>query len=156
MGVAVVAIRLVGGVTPLAVTRHGAGAVHAQAPLGDVVVMGAPVGHLAAGVFVPPAELVMAALLDIGNVGRRAFPEVPVEAFGNGSFGERAADRIVADPGLDGVDLADPAVADELAGQAVAGVGALLAAGLEDAVILPRGLDHRLAFVDGQARGFSQ
>ena len=72
---------------------------------------------------------------------------------GNGNFGEGSACRIVADPGLDRVDLADPAIADELAGQAITGVGSLLAARLEDAVILPRGLDHRLAFFDGQAKG---
>ena len=37
-----------------------AAAVHVQGPLGDVEVVGAPVGHLAAGVLVPPAELVVA------------------------------------------------------------------------------------------------
>ena len=39
-----------------------------QAPLGDVVVMGTPVGHLAAGILVPPAELVVAASRMIGDV----------------------------------------------------------------------------------------
>src|SRR6185312_3227741 len=34
-------------------------------PLSDIDVMRAPVGHLAAGVFVPPAELVMAATRDV-------------------------------------------------------------------------------------------
>ncbi len=72
---------------------------------------------------------------------------------GTADFRERAADRVVADPGLDGVDPADPAVADQLAGQAIAGVGPLLAAGLEDAVVLPRRLDHRLAFLDRQRQG---
>ena len=56
-----------------------AGVVLAEAPLGDVVVVRAPVGQLAAGVLVPPAELVVAPLLDVGDVGRRALPEVPVE-----------------------------------------------------------------------------
>src|SRR5205085_715228 len=44
-----------------ALDEVGAGAVHPQRPLRDVVVVRAPVGHLAAGVFVPPAEVVMAA-----------------------------------------------------------------------------------------------
>src|SRR5262249_32621131 len=50
-----------------AIRRRRAGArntdgptlVHSQRPLRDVVVMCTPVGHLAAGVFIPPAEVVM-------------------------------------------------------------------------------------------------
>ena len=95
----------------------------------------------------------MAPFLDVGDVGRRAFPEVPVELLGDRYDGERAADGVVADPGLDGVHLADPAVAHQLAGQAIARVGALLAAGLEDAVVLAGRLDHRLAFLDGEREG---
>jgi hypothetical protein len=57
------------------------------------------------------------------------------------------------DAGLDGMHLADPAVAHQLAGQAISRVGALLAAGLEDAVVHAGGLDHRLAFVDGERVG---
>ena len=64
---------------PTAVTATGPVSSMPEAPLGDVVVVRAPVGHLAAGVLVPPAELVMAALLDVGHVGGRALPEVPVE-----------------------------------------------------------------------------
>ena len=120
----------------MAVTDTGPELVHPQAPLGDVVVMGAPVGHLAAGVLVPPAELVVASFGDVGNIGRGAQPEVPVEALGNGGFLERPADRVVADPGLDGVNPAEPAVAHQLAGQSIARIGPLLAAGLEDAVVL--------------------
>jgi hypothetical protein len=57
------------------------------------------------------------------------------------------------DAGLDGVHLADPAAAHQLAGQAIARVGTPLAAGLEDVVVHAGGLDHRLAFVDGERVG---
>ena len=58
------------------------------------------------------------------------------------------------DAGLDVVHLVDPAVAHQLAGQAISRVGALLAAGLEDAVDHAGGPDHRLAFVNGEREGF--
>jgi hypothetical protein len=57
------------------------------------------------------------------------------------------------DAGLDGVHVANPAAAHQLAGQTIAHVGALLATGLEGAVVYPGGLDHRLAFVDGERVG---
>ena len=83
MRVAVVAVGLLRGLDAGGRDVHRAGSVHAQAPLGDVVVVGAPVGQLAAAVFVPPSELIMTSFLDVRDVGRRAFPEVPVEPFGN-------------------------------------------------------------------------
>ena len=46
------------------------GAVLLDGPLGDIDVVGAPVGHLAAGVFVPPAELVVRARVAVGIAGR--------------------------------------------------------------------------------------
>ena len=57
------------------------------------------------------------------------------------------------DAGLDGVQLVDPAVAHQLACQAIAHVEALLATGLEGAVVSPGGHDHRLAFVNGEREG---
>ena len=96
----------------------------------------------------------MAAFLDVGDVGGRPLPEIPVEPLGNFSRGERTADRIVADSRLDGVNLADSAIANELAGEAISRVGALLASGLEDFVVLARCLVHRLAFLDRQGQGF--
>src|SRR5205823_10426326 len=73
--------------------------------------------------------------------------------FGNGGFTERAADWVVADPGLDGVDSADPTVAHELTGQSIARIRPLLAARLEDAVVFPRSLSHRLSLLNRQREG---
>ena len=77
----------------MAVTTDRSAVVHAEAPLGDVVVMGAPVGHLAAGVFVPPAELVMAAFLDVIDAasGRATCPSSAPSA---ATFGKGPADRL--------------------------------------------------------------
>ena len=96
--------------------------VHAQRPLRDVVVVRAPVGHLAAGELVPPAELVVAvgvareapADLLLGlqeavvHLGRRTQPEVPVESLRHVGLGDRRAGRVGADPGLDRLDLFRP------------------------------------------------
>ena len=54
----------------------------------------------------------------------------------------------------DGVEFAEAAVADHFAGFAEAGVGALLAAGLEDAVVFGDGGDHGAAFGDREGAGF--
>ena len=134
----------------------GAAAVLVQGPLGDVEVVGTPVGHLAAGVLVPPAELVVAvrlvALLAIGDLRGRAEPEVPVQALGDGRLRERAARRVAADAALDGLDLADAAGADQLDRQAehAAELGALLAAGLQDAAGVLDHLLDRQRLGDGQ------
>ena len=77
---AVVAVGLLGRGRAFGLDRDRAAAVGTEAPLGDVVVMGAPVGHLAAGVFVPPAEFVMAALLDVIDLRRRAQARSPSSA----------------------------------------------------------------------------
>src|SRR5206468_10841258 len=39
--------------------------VHVEGPLGNIIVMGAPVSHLAAGVRIPPAELIVAVRVDL-------------------------------------------------------------------------------------------
>src|SRR6185312_7442651 len=64
----------------------------AHRPVGDVDMVRAPVGQLAAGIFVPPAEFVMTARPAMrlavvpGEITERhgsdgALPEVPIEAF---------------------------------------------------------------------------
>lgn len=50
-----------------------------DSPLCDVDVMGTPISHFSAGILQPPAELKMAALLDVGDQRRLAKPEVPIE-----------------------------------------------------------------------------
>ena len=54
----------------LRLDRDRAAVVHAQAPLGDVEVMGAEVGHLAAGVVPEEAEVVVDPLLVVRRLGR--------------------------------------------------------------------------------------
>ena len=59
--------------------------------------VGSPVGEFAAGVFVPPAEVIVASLLDVVDFGGLSEPHVPVEVcrwcgFGEGSTGGAAVD----------------------------------------------------------------
>ena len=70
------------GVGAVDFDRPHACCVLPDGPGGDVDVVGAPVGELAARVFVPPAELVVAALLDVVDLRRLAEPDVPVEFLG--------------------------------------------------------------------------
>lgn len=100
-----------------------------------------------------PSELIMTSLFDEIDFGGPAEPEVPVELFGDGFGGIGAAFGVVADAGLDGLDSAEPAVADQFAGQAEASVGALLAADLEDGVLPSSDLDQSLSLGDGQGQG---
>src|SRR5262249_8986938 len=134
-----------------------AGVVHAQAPLGDVEVVGAPVGHHAAGV--------LAVLPPVGEVGVHAAraedrvvrplrgrpqPAVPVQAGLFLLLRQVARLAGAADVDVDRLDLADAAAAHQLAGGAELVAGALLAAGLEDAVVLAGRLDHGAGLADGQ------
>src|SRR5262249_45760992 len=116
-----------------AVDRDRTAVVHAHGPLRDVVVMGAPVGHLPSGMVLPPAEVVMAALRRVVDACGRAKPEIPVQTFGHRLGLERPFLRIVADAGFDALDHAEAAVADQFTGQAETGVRTLLAAGLKHA-----------------------
>src|SRR5262249_25606165 len=129
-GMAVVAVGPIRRGSAGAAHADGAGLIHAESPLRDVVVMGAPVGHLAAGGLVPPGDLVMATLGHIFDARRRAEPEVPVEPFEHRPHLERAAHGIRADQRRHAADLADAAVAHQLGGETEAAVvlGALLRA----------------------------
>ena len=121
----------------------------------------APVGHLAAGVFVEPAEFVRRPAVDhpvpplafhvVGQRGRPE-PEVPVQAFGHIDLGDGVAGGVAADARLDLLDLADAAVPHQLAGEAefAAELAALLAADLENPAGVLGDLDHGLALVDGE------
>src|SRR5262249_5291179 len=98
-GEAVEAVRLfMGRRTRGRLDLHRAGTIGAETPLGDVVVVRAPVGDLAARVLVPPAKLSMAALLDEFDFGGLAEPEIPIEPGGNGAGREWPPLRVVADP----------------------------------------------------------
>ena len=159
-GVAVVAIAGVerlGGFEYLDVGR--AVAVHAEAPLRDVDVVRAPVGHLAATVIVPPAEFVVAVRLvlvvlpfeAVGHLRGRPQPHVPVEFLGRLDFLDRSAGRVAADAALDARDLADATGANHIGREAeLRHLAALLAPGLEHLLRLLHGLLEEQGFLDGQ------
>ena len=65
MCMAIVLVVCLGRRGALGFHGHRAVAVHSQTPLSDVVVVGAPVGHLAAGVLVPPTELIVTARVGV-------------------------------------------------------------------------------------------
>src|SRR6185503_11632836 len=65
----------------LAFDAYRPAGIEPQAPQCDVIVMRAPVGHGAAGVVVPIAEGHVRALGNVGNFGRLAEPEIPVETW---------------------------------------------------------------------------
>ncbi len=91
-GIAVLERHRMLGVGAVDLDRAHALLVLIDGPSGDVDVVGPPVGELAAGVFVPPAELVVAALLDVVDLRRLAEPDVPVEFCRRVRLRERSAD----------------------------------------------------------------
>ncbi len=131
----------------------GAGFIHAEAPLGDVVVVRAHVGVAAAGVFAivaPGGEVIVHAPGAEHRVvrphGRGAEPEVPVEAGLHLLGGQVAPAARAAHADGDGLDLAQPAAADDFRrlAELAEHVGTLLAAGLEDALVFARRVDAAL------------
>ncbi len=128
--------------------------VHTQAPLGDVEVVGAPVGHHAAGVVadLPPAAAVVAAA-SFGVVrlpGSRAQPAVPIEALADGFLGQVFLLGRGTDVDMDRQHLSDPPAADQFAGEAEVALAALLAAGLKHAAVSSHRRDHVPGLADRQ------
>ena len=123
-------------------------------PVGDVVVVGAPVGHGAAGILIPVAEERMAALRDILDRRRLALPEIPVQAGGHGRRAERPLAEAGRQPDIGRLELADAAVADELARQPEHLRAALLGAGLQDDAVVAHRLDDVAALADRQRERF--
>ena len=121
-------------------------------PARDVIVVRAPVGHGSAGVFVPPAEVGMAALFDVIDLGRLAEPEIPVQPRRHLRRGKRAGAQSSRQPDRDLLELPDAPVAHQFAGQAKFFAAALLRAGLEDDPALANGLDHVFALVNSQGQ----
>ena len=120
-----------------------------------VEVVDAPVGHLAVAPIPLPMPVVVEALAHHGGHGGGAGPQIVVDTGGNGlGFGDLADGGTGVESGT--VDPEDSAV---LAGLEVAGgffdrgAGALLRAGLDDAVIFAGGGDHLAAFPNAVAYG---
>src|SRR5262245_40377975 len=121
--------------------------------------MGAHVGEATAGVFAVVAEggevVVDAARAEdvvVGAGGRGAIPHFPVGPLWGLLVGQVAGNGGATDADADGANLADAAAADVFDGAAedAAELGALLAAGLEDDVVVAGGADHGPRFGDRQ------
>ncbi len=89
------------------------GMLHPDRPLRDIDVVGAPVGQLAAGVIVPPAEESVGPLFDVGGFGGGAEPAVPIEPNGWRGRLERPLILAAFEPDQHAADGAEPAAADE-------------------------------------------
>src|SRR5262249_50624241 len=134
--------------------RDGPGRFRVQSPTRDVEVVRAPVGHLAAGVVPEPPEVVMATEGIVGDIRRRSQPHIPVEFFrlffGEYLFGLEAGHRVARVTCADLVDRADGAFPDKFDGLLIMRAGPLLAARLNNAVVIARGFDNLAALDDGQ------
>ena len=135
--------------------------VHAEAPLRDVEMVRAPIGHAAAAVFAVVAPigkmLVNAARAQFGIVsafGRRAEPHVPVQAGFVRLSRQITRDCRTTDGDLHHPNPADDTVAHEFARGAKFPRGPLHGAGLEHDVVLAHRLHHGLRFVNRLAKRF--
>ena len=128
----------------------------AERPGGDVDVVRSPVGELATGILVPPAELVVAAFLPVVDQGGLALPEVPVEFLGRGCCRERPTGRTAVDPHGHFLDIAQKSFLDHVHGaQPTAAVTTLLGANEENFVaVLFAGVANQLVFFERQRQWF--
>ena len=96
----------------------------------------------------------MAVLSVVRHHGRLADVEIPVQSFRNGHFREWAVDRAGGQTHDDMLELADAAVANQFAGEAEIAVAALLAADLNDALVVAHRFHEAFAFVNGERERF--
>ena len=136
-----------------------AAAVHPQPPLGDVEMVGAEVVDAAVAVVavVPPVgeDRVVVLRRQLGVVGperRGPQPHVPVERLRHRLRRQIALLGGAAHVDVHHLQLADGAVAHQLAGEAEVVVGALLAAHLKNAAVAAGRLGNRLGLADGQRK----
>ncbi len=132
----------------------GTAVVHAEAPLRDVKMMRAPIGHVAAGIIaeIAPAEWVN--LVAVTAEGSRTEPHVPIHALRNGLSWQVAFGRRATDFDEDFFHFSDETTADEFARDAKSGRGALHGARLQHTPVLADGVDHLAAFANGQGKRF--
>src|SRR5690606_7358560 len=90
----------------------------------------------------------------VGCFGSVSKPHFHVEAVRHRRCSERARSRNAADASVNLLDLTKVTVPGQFAGMAEVAVRPLLATRLEDPVVLPNGLDHLFAFVDGTGKRF--
>src|ERR1700680_3262041 len=103
--------------------------------------MSAPVCHLPARIIPEPAEIINAAKCIEGYLLRRSQPHVPIEPGGNtrGHLrGFETGKYVALHAGMNTMNFADAAVLNELHRLRVVSSGTLLAARLNNAVVLAR------------------
>src|SRR6185369_17433977 len=124
--------------------------IHAQCPLGDIEMVRAPVGHLAAGIIPEETEVVMDTLLVVRPGRSGSEPHVVIEL----RRGRAVRHGWILSPihahqaDEHALDFTDATVADVFRRLEELGFGTLLAAALHDAFGLARGPHQRLAFLD--------
>ncbi|OPZ67593.1 MAG: hypothetical protein BWY83_02570 [bacterium ADurb.Bin478] len=144
---------------------HRPAVIHAQSPLSDVEMMGAPVGHAAAGVIVIITPTGKAVKTDgrrqnsiEGTVGGWAQPEIPIQLRRNFFSGQIAIDRMIfkssghADAHV--FNLADVAVLHQFAGMPKTVIGPLHASGLKHPSPAARLINHLSRLADGKGQRF--
>ena len=138
----------------LAFDPRRAGVQPADRPLGNIDMVGTPIGELAAGVLDPPAERPMRPLRAVRPLRRRALPELVIEPLGDRLRRERAAVEPRVDADADRADLTEPPgphQRDRL-GKAASDLGPLLRADQQRASG-PFGLANEVAALgDGDGR----
>ena len=123
-------------------------------PLADVDVVCSPVGHLPAGVFVPPAECVVRSLGDERHVGRLALPHVPVEVRWNRMSFERSADFVLAENHIDSLEFTESSRPNDFDGETKSRVAALPRTDLYDTFGFFDDFEQLLALVDRKCQRF--
>src|SRR5688572_28880911 len=112
--------------------------------------MRAPIGHLSAGIFIEPAEIVKASPWVEIDIGCGPEPKVPVEA-GQWRFVRViAAGRSAADTRSRPKQLADAPILHVFASSAEVFFGTLLASDLKHGAIAASGVYHRSRFTNGE------
>ena len=138
---------------------HGAGFFVPHGPLGDVEVVGSPVGQLAAGVVENPPPVYVEACVAVVGFGGRAEPHVVIESLGDRYLvflGPAVA--VVGVPAGeadgDGVHFSNETGTDHFEAATEMDHGALLAPGLEGDPGIADGVGHLAAFFDREGEGF--
>ena len=126
--------------------------VVADGPRRDIDVVRTPIRELAAGVLVPPTELVVAALVDEIDDRSLPLPGVPIELLRWLALRKRAADITAADADRDLLDVAEQTFLDHVdRSQKAIFVAALLSADDEDAVgVFLAGVANELVLFERQ------
>lgn len=134
--------------------QFGTRIVHAEAPLGDIEMVGAKVGHLSAGVVPEEAEVVVDPFGVVRALGSGPEPKVIVELGGSGRIGNRRSGKIdIGNSHFDGGNFAQGPATSQGAGDVEVFARALLAACLDDPLVFAGGVDDGPTLFDGEGEG---